>query len=543
MAELEADVLIAGGGPAGSTAATMLARKGWKVLLLERERFPREHVGESLLPASLPVLEELGVLPDVEAAGFLRKWGATMVWGADREPWSWFFREASPRYPHAYQVWRPEFDRLLLENSRKHGVDVREGYRVGEVLFDGDRVTGARYASDGNEGIVRARHFVDATGQVGLLGRSLRLRQQDPEFRNLAVYGYFSGGRKLPGEAENNIFIESYEQGWAWTIPLHSGVHSVGLVIDAERAQDAIQRDGVEETYRRQLAMAGRTSEMLAEATLESGPIIVRDWSYLSERVVGDGWVLAGDAACFIDPLFSSGVHLALSAGVMAAAYVTTALKRPEMAKAAGQAYQQLYYQQYGHFRELARLFYGTNRSVDSYFWEARKILDDEWSTPREAFIRGVAGQPPQGYERVVIDRGQAPAAFTEQVDSLQSERSKRAKIIGDLVEGAAYGGPIWRAVPRLAADVVVERRAVLGEGEFEMGIVIARGEDEPGTPVSGLVAKLVTLCDGQRTVEQIVAGLTEGLDQESARKVVPAALGALRILYVDGSIESLEGV
>ena len=121
-------MLVIGGGPGGSTVATMLARQGWRVLLLEREHFPRHHVGESLLPASLPVLEELGVLPAVQAAGFLPKWGATMVWGKDATPWSWYFRETNPNNPHAYQVWRPVFDQLLLENSRACGVEVREGH-------------------------------------------------------------------------------------------------------------------------------------------------------------------------------------------------------------------------------------------------------------------------------------------------------------------------------------------------------------------------------------------------------------------------------
>ncbi len=127
------DVVVIGGGPGGSTAATMLARMGVQVLLLERERFPRPHVGESLLPASVPILEELGVRDAVESAGFLKKWGATMVWGSGAEPWSWYFRETSERYPHSYQVSRPEFDQLLLENSRAHGVDVREGHRAVDV--------------------------------------------------------------------------------------------------------------------------------------------------------------------------------------------------------------------------------------------------------------------------------------------------------------------------------------------------------------------------------------------------------------------------
>src|SRR5215217_7648778 len=126
-ADLTVDVVVIGGGPGGSTTATMLARQGWRVLLLERERFPRDHIGESLLPASMPILEELGVLPAVQEAGFLRKWGATMVWGTDPTAWSWYFRETNRRYPHAYQVWRPRFDQLLLHNSRAHGVEVREG--------------------------------------------------------------------------------------------------------------------------------------------------------------------------------------------------------------------------------------------------------------------------------------------------------------------------------------------------------------------------------------------------------------------------------
>src|SRR6185437_11573100 len=153
----EPDVVVIGGGPGGSTAATMLARKGWDVRLFERERFPREHVGESLLPASIPILEELGALPAIEAAEFLPKWGATMVWGASPEPWSWYFRETNIKHPHSYQVWRPQFDQILLENSRAHGVDVREGHRVVDVQFESGRATGVRVAADGREEFVPAR--------------------------------------------------------------------------------------------------------------------------------------------------------------------------------------------------------------------------------------------------------------------------------------------------------------------------------------------------------------------------------------------------
>ncbi len=545
-ADLTADVVVIGGGPGGSTTATMLARQGWQVLLLEREHFPRDHIGESLLPASIPVLEELGVLPAVQAAGFLQKWGATMVWGTDQTPWSWYFRETNQRYPHSYQVWRPHFDQLLLDNSRAHGVEVREGHQVVDVLFEDSRAVGVRYTADGTAGIARARFVVDASGQGALLGRKLQLRRWDSFFQNLAVYGYFAGAQRLPAPDNTNIFIESYPHGWFWHIPLHTGQASIGAVVDSRTGQEGIRRSGPRRFLLDQIAEAPHTTRMLREATLASGPFVIRDWSYISDEVVGDGYILVGDAACFVDPLFSSGVHLALMAGVLAAAHVTTVLKDPSMHEAAGRVYKELYYKEYDHFRAMAQLFYASNRTVESYFWEARRLLGaEEHLSPRHAFIRAVAGQPPRGYERVVLEHGQAPAQFIDSVHAVETERTARRARLATVVRSNAdmTRTPLYRAVPRLAPGVQVQRKPVIAAGEFVWGDVLITAGYPEGMPCSRLVAQIVSLIDGRRSVADLLTRLCQGSDATRSAQIATHVLSALHILYVDGTIADLPGV
>ena len=555
-ADLTADVVVIGGGPGGSTAATMLARKGVRVLLLERDRFPRDHVGESLLPASIPVLEELGVLPAVQEAGFLPKWGATMVWGRESAPWSWYFRETNQRYPHSYQVWRPQFDQLLLENSRANGVTVQEGYNVADVLFEDGRAAGVRYSAESVSGLARASFIVDASGQRGLLARQLRLRRWDPYFRNLAVYGYFTGARRLLPPDETNIFIESYPHGWFWNIPLHTGWASVGAVVDSRKGQDGIRDGGTLRFLMDQIAQAPHTTHMLREADMVSGPFIVKDWSYVSEQVVGDGYVLVGDAACFVDPLFSSGVHLALMSGVMAAAYVTSALKDTGMREAAGHVYKELYYREYGHFREMARLFYSSNRTSDSYFWEARRILEADGSSnhsfhaaadalsPRHAFIQAVAGQPPRGYERVVLDRGEVPTEYLAGVRTVEGEREgRRARLESARLQSDSVLTSLYNAVPLLAPGIRIERKPVIADGEFEWGYVLTTSGRPEGIPCSGLVAKMVALMDGRTSVSEILTGLGGDRHRIQGAQIDHSVMAALQILYVDGAIEDLQGL
>ncbi|RUA22473.1 MAG: tryptophan halogenase [Chloroflexi bacterium] len=538
--DLNADVIVIGGGPAGSAAATMLARKGWQVTVLEREKFPRDHVGESLLPASIPVLEELGALPAVESAGFLPKYGATMVWGSGDAPWSWYFKETSQRYPHSYQGGRPQFDQILLDNAKAQGVTVLEGHHVTEVIFDGGEAVGVEFTSaNGETGEGQARFIVDASGQSTLLARHLESKEWDPFFQNLAVYAYFTGAKPLPEPDQNNIFIESYRYGWLWTIPLHTGRSSVGVVVDSDTGKEGIQQNGAKAFLEAQLAQSSHTRAILENAMMDSEPTVVMDWSYTAGKMYGPGYILAGDAACFVDPLFSSGVHLALMSGVLAAAYVTTALNTPSMAEEAGEVYQELYLKEYNQFREMARLFYSSNLSAESYFWEARRITNSDEYSPRHSFIQAVAGQPPRGYERVVLERGQAPEKFIESVKTVETERLARTQWLAALAADPQRN-QILNAVPRLAEGVQVQRKPVLAEGEFVPGQVLNTVSQPEGTPCSPLVAAVIGEIDGQKSVADIVDGMGQHLDQAAHAQLEEAVSRTIEILYVDGTVAGL---
>ena len=534
-------VIVIGGGPGGSASAALLARQGFHVTLCERARFPREHVGESLLPASIPILENLGVIAEIEAAGFTPKYGATMVWGRDPAPWSWHFAETNATYPHAYQVWRPTFDHILLQNAARNGVEVREGCRVLSASVEGEErpsVT-VRDEASGLAETLSADWIVDASGQQGLLARQLDLRTHDQFFRNLAVYSYYNGAARLAGKDAGNIFIEAYEHGWSWAIPLPDDVMSVGVVVDSQWGGEQLGTVGADAFFQQQLALTDRTAQMLAPAALLEPPRVIRDWSYTSDRLVGENFILVGDAACFIDPLFSSGVHLALSSAVLAAAYVTSALRQPDLREPAAAVYSQLYRQQYHQFREMAALFYASNRTSNSYFWEARRITESpEDVAPREAFIAAVAGQPPQGYERVVLERGEAPPDFVEGVAAVEADRRRRDLEMARQIDAAwPSRSALLSAVPTLAEGVQVQRQPVIGEGKFEWGAVIRTPQRPQGAPVSTLVAALTTRIDGNRPVQALLNDLLEGAPPQQQAQLLPGLLTALRVLYVDGII------
>jgi halogenation protein CepH len=242
---IQCDAVVIGGGPAGSTAAGFLAKGGRRVVLFEKERFPRYHVGESLLSATLPILDALGVTPAIERAGFIRKPGGTFLWGEDREPWSFFFREDPGGRPYAYHVVRSEFDHLLLRHCAALGTDVREAHRVRQVRYDEESKCTSVSAVDetGHEVTAEAPYVIDASGQQAMLGSRDKLREFNPFFRNLAAFAYFVNANRLDGALAGNILSVAFEEGWFWFIPLHDGTTSVGAVVDANRFAKEAQGD------------------------------------------------------------------------------------------------------------------------------------------------------------------------------------------------------------------------------------------------------------------------------------------------------------
>ena len=326
------DVAVIGGGPSGSTAAILLAKRGYKVIALEKARHPRFHIGESLLPMNLPVFARLGVLEKVRALGIFKA-GADFEAANERGYNTYAFARAignSP--PHAYQVWRQDFDKMLYDHARESGADAREGHEVLSVEQIGPRETRLEIRTDeGRSYGIQARYLVDASGRDAFLSAKKKLRRKNNEHQSAAIFGHFRGALMREGEDAGNISIYRFSHGWMWMIPLPGGVMSIGAVCRPEYLK---QRKGrTVEFLMDTLNQSAGLRKRIEHAELISEVRVTGNYSYDSTQMGGPGWVLVGDAFAFLDPVFSSGVYLAMSGAEQAAAVVDTALREPKREK------------------------------------------------------------------------------------------------------------------------------------------------------------------------------------------------------------------
>ncbi|HTZ78560.1 MAG TPA: NAD(P)/FAD-dependent oxidoreductase [Stellaceae bacterium] len=323
------DVLVIGGGPAGSTIAALLAERGRRVLLVEKDRHPRFHIGESLLPLNLPLFERLGVKEEIERIGMV-KYGVEFVSPYHGRAVSREFSQAWDKsLPYSYQVRRSEFDHVLLRNAAAKGAEVIEGSRVTEVGFPaaGGAAVKAR-DENGAEHCWNADFLVDASGRDTFLAGQLGFKQRNRKHDSAAIFGHFTGARRLPGKAEGHISIFWFDHGWFWFIPLADGSTSIGAVCPP--AYFKSRKTDLASFFMSTIALCPAIADRLKDATLASPVTATGNYSYSADRMAGRSYILVGDAYAFIDPVFSTGVYLAMTSGFLGAQAVEACLRAPE---------------------------------------------------------------------------------------------------------------------------------------------------------------------------------------------------------------------
>jgi flavin-dependent dehydrogenase len=352
------DVIVVGGGPGGSATATRLAQHGRRVLLLERDPFPRFHIGESQLPWSDEIFRTLGVEQAIAGAGFVDKWGATFITsdGGVEQYADFSVAPQTPR-PQTYQVSRDDFDQVLLTHARATGADVRQPAQAVDVTFAADGVT-VQYKHGDQSHEARAAAIVDASGRTGFVARRHSERRFDERLRNVAVHAQYEGIPRRDGRRSGDIrMVMRPDRGWFWFIPLSPTVTSVGVVIpkDAYAKRTAAS---LEDTLARCIAETPTAAALTANAKRVSVARFDADYSYRASRFAGDRWLLVGDAGAFLDPIFSTGVLLAMQSGIDAADALHAALATGDCSRRSFEAYERGVRRRYEYFRRFAVGFY-----------------------------------------------------------------------------------------------------------------------------------------------------------------------------------------
>jgi flavin-dependent dehydrogenase len=354
------DVVVVGGGPAGSTVSTILAQRGVKVRLFEREKFPRFHIGESLIPETYWVFKRLNMLEKMKASAFVKKFSVQFVNAAGKESAPFYFHDNKPHEcSQTWQVIRSEFDEMMLNNAREHGVDVVQPGRVLEILFEGDKAVGVRVKDEsGREYTVHARVVVDASGQSTMLQNRFKLRLWDPILNKGAIWTYWRGAYRDTGRDEGATVViqTTNRQGWWWYIPQHDDTISIGVVGPFDYLFKG--RGTHEEVYEEEVAACPAVQRRIAGAERVTGYCATKDYSYRSKQVAGNGWVLVGDAFGFLDPLYSSGVLLALKSGELAADAIADGLAKNDTSAAQIGRWGEVFNQGVDRMRRLVCEYY-----------------------------------------------------------------------------------------------------------------------------------------------------------------------------------------
>jgi len=363
MTPYDCDVAVVGGGPAGSTAAAWLARAGRHVILFERDRFPRFHIGESLLATVNDVLDAIGAGDVVRGAGFPHKWGATFMTSDDTmERFADFAIAREIAQPQTWQVPRERFDHLLLRHAARSGADVREEHRITDISFDdnGVTVTYVRMSDTREPERIRARALVDASGRASLLSRRFELRVDEPDLANVAVFSHFAGVPRADGRRAGDIRVVARDDlGWFWLIPISDDLMSVGAVLPRDAFKPRSRTEP--EVLLTQLIDETPVVARLMSHAVRRWPVRVeRDFSYGARGYAGDRWILVGDAGSFLDPVFSSGVAIAMESGLEGAQAIDAALSSGDLSSRAFRTFDQRQRGRYRAFRRFVSGFYTT---------------------------------------------------------------------------------------------------------------------------------------------------------------------------------------
>ncbi|ARZ72387.1 alkylhalidase [Streptomyces albireticuli] len=406
-------VAIIGAGPAGCTAALTLHKLGHEPVVFERDSFPRYRIGESLLPGSLSIFDRLGLQDRIDAAGFVEKPSATFLWGQDEAPWTFSFTtpKTSPWvFDHAIQVKREEFDQLLLDEVKERGIEVHENTPVSHVDIADPGKVSLTAGQGGDARQVECDFVIDAGGANGPLARKLKVRRYDEFYKSFAIWSYFRCPDPFEGDLNGTTYSITFEDGWVWMIPLKGDLYSVGLVVDRSKSSEVKER-GPDRFYRESLAKAVRAKEILGDAEMVDEVRVVHDWSYDSEVYSGGRYFLSGDSACFTDPLFSQGVHLATQSAVSAAAAIDRITRREEETEEVHAWYNRAYRETYEQYHEFLASFYtlASFTEPESEFWVRRRISEsDDGRLNRKRWFERLAASSKDGTWSVTDFRDRA---------------------------------------------------------------------------------------------------------------------------------------